>query len=75
MEMTLDRLKVGCAAVITKIDTDESLENRLRCFGMVPGTQIYCRYRSPGGSVIALECRGSVIALRTRDMEKIWGCC
>lgn len=74
MEITLDRLGVGCSAVITRLDTDDSLRKRLRCFGMIPGTRVCCRYRTPGGSVTALECRGSVIALRTRDMERIWGC-
>jgi len=75
MEITLDRLAVGQIAVITQIDTEESLRIRLQCFGLIPGTQVRCRYRSPGGAVTALECRGSVIALRTRDMRRIRGCC
>ena len=75
MEISLDRLCVGVTAVVTKINTEASLGVRLRCFGMIPGTRVRCRYRSPGGSVTALECRGSIIALRTRDMENIWGYC
>ena len=47
------------------------MKNRLRAFGMVPGTQVRCRYRRPGGSVTALEFRGAVVALRTRDMARI----
>ena len=75
MEITMDRLRIGDMAVVTKMDTDAPLGVRLRCFGMIPGTQVRCCYRSPGGFVTALECRGCVIALRTRDMKKIWGCC
>jgi Fe2+ transport system protein FeoA len=74
VEVSLDRLCIGQQAVVTHIETDPALRCRLRCFGLVPGTQVCCRYRSPGGSVTALEFRGSVVALRTRDMRKIWGC-
>ena len=71
MEISLDRLGLGRLGVVTHIDTDDYMKKRLRAFGMVPGTQVRCRYRSPGGSVTALEFRGAVVALRTRDMRKI----
>ena len=71
MEISLDRLGLGRLGIVTHIDTDDYMKNRLRAFGMVPGTQVRCRYRSPGGSVTALEFRGAVVALRTRDMRKI----
>lgn len=72
MEISLDRLGLGRLGIVTHIDTDNYMEKRLRAFGMVPGTGVRCRYRSPGGSVTALEFRGAVVALRTRDMQKIW---
>lgn len=50
---------------------DESVKNRLRDFGLVPGTEVICRYRSPGGQVTALSFRSAVIAMRTRDLNKI----
>lgn len=75
MEITLDRLRLGQQAVVTHIDTNADLMCRLRSYGMVPGTRVRCRYRSPGGSVTALELRGSVVALRTRDMRMIRVCC
>ncbi len=71
MELTLDSLRLGQRAEVTGLDTAASLTARLRDFGMVPGTQVQCRYRTPGGSVTALEFRGTVVALRTRDMKKI----
>ena len=71
MEMELDCLRLGQQAVVTCVDTDDFLKARLRAFGMVPGTQVLCSYRTPDGSVTALEFRGTVIALRTRDMRKI----
>lgn len=71
MEITLDRLGLCQQAVVTHIDTKESLKRRLCEYGMVPGTVVRCRYRSPGGSVMALEFRGSVVAMRTRDAKGI----
>lgn len=75
MEIRLDCLPVGKQAVVTSMYIDSALKNRLRAYGFVPGTQIRCRYRSPGGSVTALELRGSVLALRTADLRNIRGCC
>lgn len=71
MELSLDRLLPGQQGVVTCIDTAAGLQNRLYSFGMIPGTRVYCRYQTPGGSVTALEFRGTVVALRTRDLQKI----
>ena len=71
MEISLDALGLGKSGIVTCVETDPMLEKRLRDFGMVPGTVVGCRYRSPGGSVTALEFRGTVVALRTRDTRKI----
>ncbi len=71
MEINLDRLEVGMQGVITQIRSPELLRCRLRSFGLVPGTEVSVRYRSPGGSVTALEFRGSVLALRTGELKRI----
>lgn len=71
MEISLKELSPGKRAVVTKILMDAAFTKRLRDFGMVPGTSVCCRYRSPGGQVTALALRGAVIALRTRDLAKI----
>lgn len=71
METNLNCIRPGAQAVVTQIHADTRLKSRLRDFGLVPGTVVRCRYRSPGGSVTALEFRGTVVALRTRDLQKI----
>lgn len=71
METSLDCIRPGVQAVITQVNTDAVLKERLRDFGLVPGTAVCCRYRCPWGDVTALELRGSVLALRTRDLRKI----
>ena len=69
--MGLDLLMPGDTGVVVQMAVGEALALRLRNFGLVPGTRVHCRYRSPDGSVTALELRGTVIALRTRDLKGI----
>lgn len=71
MECSLNCLKPGVLAEVIHMDTDEALSKRLRDFGLVPGTKISCSYRNPWGDVTALRLRGTVLALRTKDLEKI----
>lgn len=69
--MALEGLMPGDTGVVVGIALGEALEGRLRSFGLVPGTRVQCRYRSPDGCLTALELRGTVIALRTRDLKGI----
>ncbi len=71
METSLDRLKTGFFGIVTKINTGELLQQRLRDFGLMKGTRVGVRYRSPDKSVTALEIRGTVVALRTCELKKI----
>ena len=71
MQTSLKELKCGKWAEITQIGVKAELARRLRDFGFVPGTQVCCRYRDPSGRVTALELRGTVIAMRTRDLQQI----
>lgn len=71
MEMPMDRLPVGVPAIVVKIGCKLDLIRRLRSFGMIPGTMVVIRYRSPGGSVAAFDCRGAVLALRSKDLKGV----
>lgn len=71
MEITLDHLRPGMGAAVVRIDTKASLRCRLKDFGFVPGTQVYCCYRSPHADVSAIGFRGSVLALRSCDLALI----
>lgn len=74
MIMTLDRACKGTWGWVIAIDTSAQLQQRLRDFGLVPGTKVRCRYASPAGDVLAVELRGSVVALRRRDAQRIRVC-
>ena len=71
MELTLDRLQPDIFCTVTEIRSHEPLRSRLRQFGLIPGTDVCVRYRSPDNGVTALELRGTVVALRTRELKKI----
>lgn len=71
MEIRLDTLRPGAEAVITAIDCPPSVRQRLTDFGMVEGTCVTCRYRSPDGSLSALFLRGTTLAVRRTDLARI----
>lgn len=71
MIMPLDQVRCGQWACVMHVDTRPQLRQRLRDFGLVPGTRVRRRYASPGGHVVAIELRGSVLALRKSDLHCI----
>ena len=71
MEITLDCLCPGMEGVVRDINTEDALRRRLAEFGLVPGTKVRCRYRSPDGGVTAIGLRGAALALRTGDLRRI----
>ncbi len=71
MEIPLDKLDYGMRAVVTHIGSQELVRCRLRSYGLVEGTEVALRYRSPDGGVTALALRGTVVAIRTKELNKI----
>lgn len=74
MILALDQVRKGLWTCVTSVDTSIQLRGRLRDFGLVPGTRVRCRYTSPAGDVLAIELRGSVVALRKQDAHRIRVC-
>ncbi len=73
MKISLEQLQPGMVAEVTCLGCSRMLKNRLADFGLVPGTRVYCRHRSPDGALLALGLRGTVLAVRTRDLQAITG--
>lgn len=71
MLVNLDSVCPGCRCAVVSVNTDKALRERLRDFGLVPGTQVCPRYRSPGGHGTVISFRGTELALRTRDLKHI----
>lgn len=71
MVMPLDQVCTDVWGYVTGIDTSDRLRRRLRDFGLVMGTRVCRRYASPAGDVVAIELRGTVLALRKKDLHRI----
>ena len=71
MEAGLDSIRAGMRAVVMQVQAKPVLARRFYQIGLRPGTVVYCRYRSPGGKVVALEFRDTAIAIRTKDLHAI----
>lgn len=68
---TLDKISTGEFAVVVAIDTALSLKQRLYDIGLVPGTRVKVIHQSPSGNPRAYLVRGSIIALRNCEAQKI----
>lgn len=71
MQVSVDKLPIDVPAVVSQICCGKEFKKRLEDFGLVPGTKITARYRSPDGGVVALEFRGTVIAIRICDLKGV----
>ena len=69
--MTLDQLKMGRAATVTKIFSTNAERRRLLDLGILPGTPIENVMSSPLGDPVAYRVRNSVVALRREQARLI----
>ncbi len=68
---TLDTLPLNCFGKIDNITATDDLRRRFLDLGMVKKTKIIPIFKSPTGNSRAYEVRGSIIALRKEDANKI----
>lgn len=69
--MTLDMLKMGESAVVTKLNNLDTERRRLLDLGILPGTRIENVMPSPLGDPVAYRVRSSTIALRRAQAQLI----
>ena len=67
----LSELEAGETAFIAELGENGSMRRRLFDMGMIENTFVECVGKSPGGGLSAFLLRGTVIALRPEDSEKI----
>ena len=71
MQITLYDLNIGETALVIDINTDICLKQRLRDIGLIKNSEIKVLHCSPSGNPRAYLIKGSVIALRNCDAQKI----
>lgn len=72
MKITLNNLPLSKEGKIISLEVNESLKRRLLDLGLVYNTKIKCLYKSTFNDPKAYLVRGSVIALRDEDANKIY---
>lgn len=68
---TLNNANLNETAIIESINCTGKLHRRFLDLGIIPGTKITPVFSSIFNDPIAYEVRGSIIAIRTEDSEKI----
>lgn len=69
--MTLSQMKEKQTGVITYVNATDSFERRFFDMGFINGQKVACDNIGIFGSPIAYQIRGSKIALRKKDADKI----
>ena len=69
--MTLDQLKPGHNAVITRIDNEGQLAQRLMSLGLLEGTKVSLLRRALGGDPIEIDVMGYALSLRQAEAGQI----
>jgi ferrous iron transport protein A len=68
---TLAELEIGVCAKVVRLEIEGSTRRRLLDLGFLPGAQVKSVLKSPLGTPIAYEIRGSLLSLRKEDTSKI----
>jgi Fe2+ transport system protein FeoA len=71
MSQTLDKLKNGDEAIITKLVCTGGNRRRLMDLGLLPGTHLIAEFRSPLGDPVAYRVRDTLVALRRDQAREI----
>jgi len=69
--MTLDQLKINESAIITAINCDEILKDRLYSFGIIKGVKVEIVELTLTKSTIEIKINQSKMALRLAEASKI----
>ena len=68
---TLAETRVGQRARVVELLVEGLTRRRLLDLGLLPGTEVRVVMRSPLGTPMAYDIRGSMLALRSEDALKI----
>jgi ferrous iron transport protein A len=69
--LTLDELKPGQRATITRVDSEGQLAQRLMSLGLLEGTPVAMLRRALGGDPIEIDVMGYALSLRKAEATHI----
>lgn len=71
-ELTLNDIKTGSSAVVTKIGSLGLLKRRLVDMGITPGVRIFVKKVAPLGDPIEIKLRGYELSIRRSEAKNIF---
>ena len=71
-ELTLNDIKTGSSAVVTKIGSLGPLKRRLVDMGITPGVRIFVKKVAPLGDPIEIKLRGYKLSIRRSEAKNIF---
>ena len=71
MKKKCSDLKILEKGIIQEVSLEEMKKFKLFHLGVLPGKEIWCKFKSPFGSPIAYQVDGCVFALRREDAMNI----
>ena len=71
MTRKMSELKKGQSGKVTELHNTGDIRRRLLDLGFTPGSVVRCTGKSPLGDPTAFSVRGTVIAIRRTDSERI----
>ena len=69
--MTLDQLKIGQRATITRLQGEGPLTQRLMSLGLLEGTPVAMIRRALGGDPLEIDVMGYALSLRKAEAKQI----
>ncbi|MBE7059833.1 MAG: ferrous iron transport protein A [Ruminococcaceae bacterium] len=69
--MTLNELSLNEICYIKELNSEGEVRRRMLDMGLIPGTKLESVFKAPFGEPTAYLVRGTLIALRDSDAEKI----
>lgn len=69
--MTLDELRPGQSGVITDINEDSPIAQRLMAMGLLDGTLVSMSRKALGGDPIEIEVMGYALSLRKDEARRV----
>lgn len=68
---TLNKLPIGCTGKVISLVSEDKERRRMLDLGFTVGTRVTNLFSSPFGDPTAYLVRGTIIAIREKDAEKI----
>ena len=72
MERTVNDLKIGEKAIVTRLGCSGALRRRIIDMGITPGAVVIMRKAAPMGDPLEINVRGYELSIRRSEAKEIW---